>query len=77
MSKRTVYHVTKKTGGGWNVKKEGGIRASGHFHLKEQAVDLGRTLAKSTNLGQLKIHKENGRIQTEHTYGKDPYPPKG
>ena len=77
MSKRTVYHVTKKTSGGWNVKKEGGIRSSGHFASKEQAVERGRTLARSTGLGQLKVHKENGKIQTEHTYGKDPYPPKG
>ena len=77
MAKRTVYHVTKKSGGGWNVKKEGGKRPSGHFATKKQAVQRGRNLAKSTGLGQLKIHKEDGKFQTEHTYGKDPFPPKG
>ena len=35
------------------------------------------TLSKNQELGQVVIHKQDGTIQTEHTYGKDPYPPKG
>ena len=35
------------------------------------------TLAKKGPLGQIKIHKQDGKIQTEHTYGGDPHPPKG
>jgi len=28
-------------------------------------------------MDQLKIHRQDGKIQTEHTYGKDPHPSKG
>jgi hypothetical protein len=77
MKKRQIYHVTPSPGGGWNIKKEGGQRSSGHYDTKDQAVDRGRDLAKSSGLGQIKIHKQDGKFQTEHTYGKDPYPPKG
>lgn len=77
MSNRKVYHVTKNPGVGWDIKKEGGERASGHFDTKTDAISRGKELAKSGGLGQIKIHGQDGKIQTEHTYGKDPYPPKG
>ena len=77
MAKRTTYHVTKNQDSGWNVKKEGSQRASGIFDNKHQAVIRGKELAKGAPLGQIKIHGRNGKIQTEHTYGKDPYPPEG
>jgi len=77
MTKRKVYHVTKNGGGGWNVRKEGGQRSSGHFDTKDNAIVRGKDLAKSGGYGQIKIHGQDGKIQTEHTYGKDPYPPKG
>ncbi|MBI9077336.1 MAG: DUF2188 domain-containing protein [Desulfatibacillum sp.] len=77
MAKRTTYHVTKNQGGGWNVKKEDGQRPSGIFSTKKEAVQRGKELVKRATLGQIKIHGQNGKIQTEHTYGKDPYPPEG
>ena len=77
MSKRKVYHVTPDPGMGWNVKKENAERASGHFENKADAISRAKELAKSGPLGQIKIHKKDGTIQTEHTYGADPYPPEG
>ena len=77
MSKRTTYHVTKRPDGQWQTKAAGASRASAIAKTKAQAVDRARDLAKSQDLGQVVIHKSNGQIQTEHTYGKDPYPPKG
>jgi hypothetical protein len=77
MANRKVYHVTKNSDGGWDVKKEGGERASGHFDTKADAVGRGKELAKSGGLGQVKVHDQDGKIQLEHTYGKDPCPPKG
>lgn len=77
MAKRKTYHVTKNSGEGWDVKKEGGQISSGHFDTKDQAIDRGKELAKAGGHGQIKIHGQDGKIQTEHTYGKDPYPPKG
>jgi hypothetical protein len=78
MSKRTKYHVThndKKDR--WQVKKQGSAQPVSSHIKKDTAVDAGRTVAKQAEKGQLIIHKENGVIQTEHTYGSDPYPPKG
>ena len=75
--KRKVYHVTPNRKGGWDVKGEGNKRHSGHYDKKTEAVARGKQLAKSVPLGQLKIHKQDGKIQTEHAYRKDPYPPKG
>lgn len=72
MAKRTVVHVTHpKREGGWDVKKEGAASKQ-HFETKEPAVDAAKRIAKAADLGQVKIHKEDGTIQTEHTYGKDP-----
>ena len=77
MGKRKVYHVTPSGKGGWNVQKEGAKRASDHLGTKAEAVARGKELAKSGSLGQIKIHGQDGRIQTEHTYGKDPERYKG
>jgi hypothetical protein len=78
MAKRKVYHVTKNTkGDGWNVKQEGAQRASGNFGTKQQAIQRGKQLAKNAPIGQIKIHGQDGKIQTEHTYGQDPEKYKG
>lgn len=71
MPDRKVIHVTPK-GDQWSVKKEGADRALRNFDTKKEAVDHGRQAAKNASLGQLKIHGSDGKIQTEHTYGKDP-----
>lgn len=77
MANRKIYHVTPNKEGGWNVKGQRASRASSTHESKADAVDRGRELAKSQSLGQLVIHKQDGTIQTEHTYGQDPCPPKG
>ena len=77
MAKRQIYHVMKNQKNGWDVKKEGSQRASGNFSIKQEAVLRGKELAKNATLGQIKIHKGDGKFQTEHTYGKDPHPPEG
>lgn len=61
---------------GWSVKLDGAQRASAVCDTKAQAVERAKELAQTREL-QLVIHGQNGRIQTEHTYGHDPYPPKG
>ncbi len=77
MTKRTKYHVTKRPDGRWQVKAEGASRASAVTGTKDEATRRGRELGRSKPLGQVIIHKSDGKIQTEHTYGRDPYPPKG
>jgi len=77
MANRKTYHVTADGEGGWRVKAEGASRASSTHENKAEAVGSAKDLAKSQPLGQVVIHREDGKIQTEYTYGKDPYPPKG
>jgi len=67
---RDVYHVTPNSKGGWDVQKEGGKRPSAHAAKKTDAVARGKELAKKAPLGQIKIHKQDGSIQAEHTYGE-------
>ena len=52
-------------------------KASGSHDTKAEAIARAKELAKKQALGQVIIHKQDGTIQTEHTYGKDPYPPEG
>jgi Uncharacterized protein conserved in bacteria (DUF2188). len=71
MTQRKKYHVVKSDDQ-WKVKAEGAKRATRTFDTKAEAVAEGRERGHAAELSQLIIHKANGRIQTEHTYGKDP-----
>jgi hypothetical protein len=77
MTKRTVVNVVPGKGDGWDVKKQGEKTPLRHFETKENAVNFGKTVAKSAELGQIKIHKQDGEFQTEYTYGNDPRKTKG
>ena len=77
MSSRKVLHVVPSKKGGWDVEQEGKPMPVSHHNLKDRAIEKGREEAKKSELGQLKIHKQNGIIQTEYTYGKDPRKYKG
>jgi hypothetical protein len=66
--------VPDKRGGGWRLK---GAGTDQRFPNKEQAVRVGRQRAKANELGQLVVHKADGTIQTEYTYGADPRRTKG
>ncbi|MGD8718183.1 MAG: DUF2188 domain-containing protein [Candidatus Zixiibacteriota bacterium] len=78
MGKRESYHVVHDGDENlWKVKREGADRASSTHDTKEEAVDKARELAKNNEPSQIIIHKQDGKIQEERTYGNDPYPPKG
>ena len=74
---RVKYHITRTDDDSWKVKRTGAERADSVHEDKADAVARAKELAKSNPLGQVIIHGRDGKIQTEHTYGKDPYPPKG
>jgi len=78
MAKRKVYHVVPdKEKGGWKLKKEGSDKALKKFDTKNDAIFAGRQIAKNQEPSQLKIHKQDGKIQTEYTYKHDPEKYKG
>lgn len=70
------YHVVPRAGGRWAVKEARAKRATAVFDRKADAVSYGKKHAKAAK-GQLVIHRADGQIETEHTYGPDPYPPRG
>lgn len=76
MARRRVIEVAPR-GEQWVVRdRKTGNEVS--FDLKADAVNRGRRTAKQVpGPSQLVIKKQNGTIQTEHTYGNDPYPPPG
>ena len=75
MAKNT-HHVVPNSNGGWDVKKGGANRISGHFDKKVDAVNAGRKI--SINQGtEFIIHGKDGKIQGCDSHGNDPYPPKG
>lgn len=76
MSDRRVYDVIP-SGDQWSVRERGAGRAVGNFENKSDAVQRAREVANNQPLAQVVIHKQDGTIQTEHTYGDDPHPPEG
>ncbi|MGV3524396.1 MAG: DUF2188 domain-containing protein [Candidatus Sericytochromatia bacterium] len=71
-SARVVYHVLPNGGNGWQVKEQRASAPVSTHRTKEEAVAAGRAAAQRHALSQLVIHKANGQIETEYTYGKDP-----
>ncbi|MFI3132038.1 DUF2188 domain-containing protein [Mammaliicoccus sciuri] len=74
MDKKNV-HVTKN-GDGWQVKREGGKRASSHHNTQKEAIDSARNIAKRDGVENI-IHGRDGKIRAKDSYGNDPFPPKG
>ena len=72
-SERQVFEVAPHAKDGWDVKKEGGARASAHHDTKATAIADARERAKAAALSQVRVKGKNGQIQTEWTYGKDPH----
>lgn len=77
MAKRATYHVVPHKDGDWRIQREGATRASSLAPTQTEAVERARELAQKNPLGQVVIHRRDGRIREEHTYGEDPYPPEG
>ena len=70
---RQVYHSVLKRDG-WRVVLNGRA-VSAHETQKEseaEAISLGKQSYDQGGLGQAVLHKSNGEIREERTYGKDP-----
>lgn len=71
---RNVYRVVPD-GEDWKVT-HAGQTLSTHTN-KDDAIETARTVAKANQPSQVVVHKQDGTIQTEYTYGDDPFPPPG
>ena len=70
---RKVYHSVP-TSSGWKVES-GGRTVSNHrtqSASEDAATAAGRRAEAKGGLGQAVLHKSNGRIREERTYGSDP-----
>lgn len=71
---RKRYDVVPHSGD-WAVKHAGNVLST-HI-LKQAAVDAGVKVARANQPSQLVIHRADGTIEDERTYGDDPFPPRG
>jgi len=78
MAKRRSFHFTHdKKKEDWKLFEQGSKRAIRRFSTKEEGVKVSSGLVRSKGNSQLIIHKVDGKIQEERTYGKDPRRTKG
>lgn len=77
MSNKERIHVTQRPDGQWQGKKEGAERASVVSSTQREAINRSIEIAKNRGEAQVIIHGTDGKIRDEHTYGSDPFPPKG
>lgn len=76
---RVVYRVLPESGD-WRVTRE--ALTQKRFSVKAEAVAYGQEHARSEweknhQPTQLVVHKADGTIEYEYTYGEDPFPPSG
>ena len=73
---RNETHVVSNPRGGWDIKKAGASRSSGHFDTKKEAEDRARTISRNQG-SELDIHNKDGKISRKDSHGNDPRSSKG
>ncbi len=78
MAKRIVFHSVPKDGG-WAVEQSGKVisRHNTQAASEKAAIKAGHKAENAGGLGQAVLHKGDGKIREERTYGKDPRSTKG
>jgi hypothetical protein len=71
-STRTVYHVIPSVNAEqWLVSQEN-VNFRQEFRTKEDAVSFAKERAREQEPSQVKVHKSDGNLDYESTYGEDP-----
>ena len=69
---RTVYHVVPNSSAErWVVSQEN-AEFRREFDTKEEAVEFAKERARGQEPSQVKVHKKDGNMEYESTYGDDP-----
>jgi uncharacterized protein DUF2188 len=78
MAKRQVFHSVPK-GNAWAVEQHGKVVSSHRTQKASEAaaIKAGHRAQDAGGLGQAVLHKSNGQIREERTYGADPRNIKG
>ena len=75
MSREEHHVVPNSERGGWDAKRNGAERASGHYETKSDAMKAGREMSRNAGT-EFVVHGKDGRIQNPDSHGNDPCPPK-
>jgi len=75
MAKKRDIHVVPHDDFGWATRREGANQVSSRHHTQEAAIGMARGAAKQDHV-EVVIHRADGRIRDNDSYGNDPNPPK-
>ena len=76
MSKQSHHVVPNSDKDGWDIRRSGSERSSGHFDRKQDAIDRAREISINQST-ELIVHNQDGKFAWRDSHGHDPYPPKG
>ena len=73
---RDTHRVMPHENGGWQVKRDGGERASHRTVTKAEAEKVGRSIIRNQET-ELQVHRKDGTIERSDSHGNDPRSSKG
>lgn len=70
---RTVYHVVPNSSADeWVISRENDDNFREQHRTKEEAVNAAKERARREEPSQVKVHRSDGNMEYESTYGEDP-----
>jgi Uncharacterized protein conserved in bacteria (DUF2188) len=70
---RTVYHVVPNADTSrWVISRENNESFREEYDTKDEAVQAAKQRARGEEPSQVKVHKGDGNMEYESTYGDDP-----
>lgn len=77
-SNRQVYHVVPNADQSrWVISRENDDNFREEYDTKAEAEEAAKTRARSEEPSQVKVHKRDGNMEYESTYGEDPRSSRG
>ena len=73
---RDTHRVMPHPDGGWQVKRDGGQRASRRTETKAEAEKLAREISRNQET-EMQAHRRDGEIERSDSHGNDPTSSKG
>ena len=73
--KKQNIWVTQHPEGGWQQRREKGVRASGVYGTQQDAISAAIFQAKRDGV-EVIVQGRDGKIRSKDSYGNDPNPPK-
>lgn len=74
MGRREHHVVPSSNRDGWDVRRSGAERASGHYRTKREAIEAGRRMSRNAHT-EFIVHNMDGKISGADSHANDPCPP--